>query len=75
MPSSGAGTTRMKGLEVIRMNSRKPTPIIPWTEMTRAFSEGGRLRPKIPTAAPNAVSMTTHSIIEPSWFPHTPDTL
>ena len=57
------------------MNSRKPTPIMPWMPSTRAFSVGGRLRPKPATMAPNIARISTQRTIEPSWFPHTPEIL
>ena len=55
------------------MNSRNATAIEACTHSTLAFSVGGRLRPKAATAAPNRVRISTHSTIEPSWFPHTPE--
>ena len=54
------------------MKARKPTPIMPCTASTRAFSVGGRLLPNSATAAPNSARMRTQSSIEPSWFPQTP---
>ncbi len=57
------------------MKARKPIPTIACTASTRAFSVGGRLRPNRATAALNSASTSTHSSIEPSWFPHTPLTL
>ncbi len=55
------------------MKSRNATAIDDCTLSTLAFSVGGRLRPKAATAAPNSVRISTHSTIEPSWFPHTPE--
>ena len=49
------------------------TAIEACTLSTLAFSVGGRLRPKAATAAPNSARISTHSTIEPSWFPHTPE--
>ena len=68
----GGGKTRVKGSDVSRMNSKKPTPIIPCTDSTRARSSAGRLSQNSDTSAPHSDSMKTHRIIEPSWFPQTP---
>ena len=65
----------MKGFDVVTMNSRKAAPIEPCTASTFAFSSRGRLLPKVATAAPNSDRISTHSTIEPSWFPHTPEIL
>jgi len=65
----------MNGLEVNRMNSRKPTEIIAWTLSARARSPGGRLRPAMLTARPNTARMVIHSSSEPSWLPQVPATL
>ena len=54
------------------MNSRKPTPIRPWTASERALNGKGRLRPYQATAAPQTARIQTQSTSEPSWFPHTP---
>ncbi len=54
------------------MNSRKATPMEPCTARTRALSVIGRLVPKSATAAPKIDRISTHSSMEPSWFPHTP---
>ena len=50
-------------------------PIDACTDRTRARSRGGRLSPKTAAAAPNSARISTHSSIEPSWFPQTPLTL
>ncbi len=57
------------------MKARKATAMAACTESTLARSVAGRLPPKRATPAPNTARMSTHSSIEPSWFPHTPDTL
>ena len=57
------------------MKSRKAAPIDPCTASTFALSWRGRLEPKVATAAPNRARISTHKIIEPSWFPHTPEIL
>ncbi len=51
----------------------KATAIEDCTASALAFKVGGRLRPKAATAAPNRERISTHSTIEPSWFPHTPE--
>ena len=63
---------RRNGLDVSRMNSRKPTAIMPCTASTRARRAGGKLSLNSATAAEHSDSMNTHSSMEPSWFPHTP---
>ena len=57
------------------MNSRKATAIPACTESTLARSVAGRLVPNRATAAPKTARISTHSSIEPSWFPHTPEIL
>ena len=37
-----------------------------------ARKAGGRLSPKTAAAAPNSARISTHSSIDPSWFPQTP---
>jgi len=74
-PFSGAGVTRSNGLEVNRMNSRKPTVIMACTARARARSCGGMLPPVRATASENTARMVIHSSSEPSWFPHTPEIL
>jgi len=54
------------------MKAKKPAPIMPWMARTRARRSGGKLVPNHATAAPNNVSISTHSTIEPSWFDQTP---
>ena len=57
------------------MNSRKATAMPACTASTLARSVRGRLVPNRATAAPNSARISTHSSIEPSWFPHTPEIL
>ena len=54
------------------MNRMKATAIQDCTASTLALSVAGRLPPNIATSAPNSARISTHSSIEPSWFPHTP---
>ena len=54
------------------MNARNPRPVRPCIDSTRARRVRGMARPKVPTVAPNSDRIRTHSIIEPSWFPHVP---
>ncbi len=65
----------MKGLDVVTMKRRNAAAIEPCTASTFALSSRGRLVPKVATAAPNRARISTHSTIEPSWFPHTPEIL
>ena len=51
------------------MNSRNAKAIIDWTDRVRAFRVGGRLPPNSATMQPNSARISTHSSIEPSWFP------
>ena len=51
---------------------RKPNPIIPCTDSTRARNSGGRLPPNSATPAPNTASINTQRSIDPSWLLHTP---
>ena len=46
-----------------------------WTARTLARNVTGRLLPNSATAAPKTARISTHSSIEPSWFPHTPEIL
>ena len=48
------------------MKSRKPVAIAPSTPSTRACNTLGKSRPKAATAAPQRVSTSTHSTIDPS---------
>ena len=58
------------------MKSRKATAIDRLHgEHVGACSWRGRLAPNSATAAPNRARISTHSSIEPSWFPHTPEIL
>ena len=74
-PSGGGGQTRLKGLDAVSVNSRKPQATAPSTPMTRARKLAGKDRPRAATSPPNNVSIRTQSIIEPSWLPQTPVTL
>ena len=65
------GKSRSKGLEVAKMNIKKPTDTRPKTPSTRATMANGRLAEKIATAAVQPVSMSIHNNNEPSWPPHT----
>ena len=54
------------------MKTRKAEAIQACTPSTFALSVSGRLPPKKATSAPKKARISTHSIIEPSWLPHTP---
>ena len=57
------------------MNSRKATLISPCTASALARSVRGSERPNRATSAPKIARIRTHSSIEPSWFPQTPEIL
>ena len=69
-PSNGAGASLRNGLEVTNMNRWNAAATQAWTASTVALSEAGMLLPNTATRAPNKVRISTHSSIEPSWFPH-----
>ena len=60
------GKSRSKGLEVVKMNIKKPTDTKPNTPSTRATMARGKLAEKIATAAVQPLSMRTHNSKEPS---------
>ena len=66
LPSIGAGSSRRNGFDVARIKARNPTPIMPWTAITRARRVGGRLAPKPATAPPNSARINTHNTMDPS---------
>ena len=76
-PSSGAGSSRAKGLEVKQDEEQEGAePIQPCTASTRGAKrarQGSRRRRR--ASAPKRPRISTHSSIEPSWLPHTPVTL
>ena len=59
-------------MDVNRINAKKATAIAACTESTRARKLGGRLPPNHAAIAPNRVTISTHSSIDPSWLPHVP---
>ena len=63
------------GFDVSRMNSRNATAIEACTASTLARRVRGKFVPNSATAAPNSARISTHSSIEPSWFPQTPEML
>ncbi|SLX09881.1 Uncharacterised protein [Klebsiella pneumoniae] len=63
------GRPRLNGLEVKRINSRKPKAIIPITASTRATASSGIRRLKRATAKVQTLSSRTHSSSEPSCAP------
>ena len=54
------------------MKSRKVAAIQLWTHSTRPRRSAGMPREASATAAAKTLRMSTHSSIEPSWFPQTP---
>ena len=72
LPSIGTGTSRSNGFDVVSMNRRKPTLIMPITLRTRATNGSGSLRLHCATASIQTLSIDSHSRSEPSWPPQTP---
>ncbi|EWS64437.1 hypothetical protein Y695_02320 [Hydrogenophaga sp. T4] len=70
-PSSGTGYRRSKGLEVSRVNKRKPTLMSPMTPSTRARMGSSSWSENTATANVQPARIRLHSRIEPSWLPHT----
>ena len=66
---------RSKGLEVSRVNNKKPTETKPITPSTRATTTGGTSRLNQATAPDQTLRINTHNSNEPSWAPHTPEIL
>ena len=65
-PSAAAGKRRSKGLEVIKMNIKKPVDTKPRMPMTRATMAKGNVREKMATATVQPDSMSIHNNKEPS---------
>ena len=57
------------------MKSRNAQVIAAWTASAVVRSRSGAPRGLAATAAPNTVRISTQSSMEPSWLPHTPETL
>ncbi len=71
-PSKGGTARRVNGLEVNRIKAKNATPIAACTPSTRARSVGGSDWPNHAAQAPNSATISTHSSMDPSWFPHVP---
>ena len=72
-PSAGTGKRRRNGFEVNKMNNRKPVLTSPITPSTRATISRGKWRLKSVTPKVHTPSIRSHSKIEPSCPPHTPE--
>ena len=72
LPSSGTGTRRSNGLDVVSMNRMKPMLTRPMMPSTRATKGCGRRRLHCATASIHTLSIASHSSSEPSWPPQTP---
>ena len=70
-PSGAAGNKRSNGLEVVKMNIKKPVETKPKIPMTRATMAKGKLRENNATATVQPDNIKTHNNKEPSWPPHT----
>ena len=68
-PSAAAGKSLRKGLEVSRMNSKKPMLTSPSTPRTRALSTCGSVRLASATAAVQLLRISCQRTSEPSWAP------
>src|SRR5476651_32750 len=69
-PSMGtSGKVRLNGLEVNKINTRKPALMIPITDSTRAMASSGMLRLNSATASVQPLSNNTQSSSDPSWAP------
>jgi hypothetical protein len=71
-PSATAGRMRRKGLEVNRMNSKKPKATRQRVPSTRASMGAGNCREKRLTRSIQKVSIRSQRSSEPSWPPQTP---
>ncbi len=72
-PCTGAGSRRVKALEVNTVKARNRAFSPPCTATADVLSPNGRPRPSASTA-PKAVMTRHHSSSEPSWLPQAPAT-
>src|SRR5687767_11914424 len=70
-PSAGGESRRRKGLDVSRVNSRKPKLMTPNTPSTRAAKAGGKREVPMVTATVQHPKSRIQSSKEPSCAPHT----
>ena len=70
-PSGAAGNKRSNGLDVVKMNIRKPVDTKPKIPMTRATMAKGSEREKSATATVQPDNINTHNNKEPSCPPQT----
>src|SRR5690554_2607817 len=72
LPSKGIlGSSLSNGLEVNKLNSKKPTPNMPITDKTLARISTGIERLSRATAAVQPLKVNIHNKSEPSWLPQT----
>ncbi len=57
------------------MNNKNAAPINPCTRSVSARRRSGMAEDSSAMSAPHSDSTSTHSSIEPSWLPHTPEIL
>ena len=72
-PSAGAGNCRAKGLDKVRMKTKKPTDTAPITPSTCATIACGKRLENRATATDHSASIKTHSTKEPSCPAHMAD--
>jgi hypothetical protein len=65
-PSGAAGSKRSNGLEVVKMNIKKPVDTQPKMPMTRATMAKGKLRENMATASVQPANINTHNNKDPS---------
>src|SRR6266481_1694516 len=68
-PSAAAGSRRLKGFEVSRVNNKKPTATKPITPNTRATISFGKCLLKVATADVQIDRKNTHNNNDPSCPP------
>ena len=73
-PWTGAGSSRLKGLEVNTAKARNRVVSAPCAAVAEVRSRNGRPRPSASTA-PKPAMTRHHRTSEPSWLPQAPATL
>ena len=66
---------RANGFDVSSTKSRNAPRTHDCTDSAVAAMSSGIRFARSATSAPNNASVRTHSSMEPSWFPHTPEIL
>ena len=71
-PSLGIGDKSLKGLELNKIKSKKPTIKIFWIINVNTLNSLGWLLVKTKNKKEKIVRIITHNNKLPSWFPHVP---